>query len=348
VADTIQKTYLPFFRIALIFGLQLICIRSNTYARDNIRDTIPNRDTNSIGNRQLTIGNSGQLAENRKPVTGNRVWLVAGGHAALWTASYIALNKAWYADYPKSDFHFYNDNSEWNQMDKAGHIWTTYQVSRMSAGLWKWSGLSDQKSVWLGGISGLAYQSIIEIQDGFSKEWGFSWGDMAANALGAGSFVAQQLGWKEQRISIKLSYWPYDYDSPELKSRRNQISGIGLPERLLKDYNSQTYWLSANVFAFLPNSKWPAWLNMAVGYKSDGMLGGYENKWISSEGNTISRYDIPSVRHFLLSPDIDLTKIKTNKKWLRTVLSLANMVKIPAPAIALSSKGKMKLYGLYY
>ncbi|WP_315815813.1 DUF2279 domain-containing protein [Paraflavitalea speifideaquila] len=90
--------------------------------------------------------------------------------------SYIALNKAWYADYPKESFHFFNDNGEWLQMDKAGHVWTAYQMSRVSGALWKWAGLSAAKSAWLGGISGVAYQSIIEIQDGFSSEWGFSWG----------------------------------------------------------------------------------------------------------------------------------------------------------------------------
>jgi hypothetical protein len=78
------------------------------------------------------------------------------------------------------------------------------------------------------------------------------------------------------------------------------------------------------------------------------MLGGYVNKWTDKQGNAFYRYDIPRVRHFLLSPDIDLSRIKTNKKWLRTVLSVASMVKIPAPAIALSSKGKLKAYALYY
>lgn len=308
-----------------------------------------------VGSRQWAIGKpepSTSLGLWDSPSTalrtGNRFWLVAGGHVALWATSYIALNKAWYEDYPRSDFHFFNDNGEWNQMDKAGHTWTAYQVSRLSAGLWRWGGLSDRKSAWLGGISGLAYQSIIEIQDGFSSEWGFSWGDMAANTLGAASFVAQQLGWHEQRLQIKLSYWPYDYHSPELKLRRNQLFGESLPERILKDYNSQTYWLSANIHAFFPDSKWPSWLNMAVGYNSDGMLGGYENRWTDKQGNTFSRYDIPRGRHFLLSPDIDLTRIKTNSKWLRTLLSVASIVKIPAPAVALSSKGKLKMYALYY
>jgi hypothetical protein len=160
--------------------------------------------------------------------------------------------------------------------------------------------------------------------------------------------VAQQLAWKEQRIQVKLSYWPYDYTSPELRTRRDQLFGTNLPNRMLKDYNSQTYWISTNVHAFFPDSKWPAWLNIAFGYNSNGMLGGYENKWTDKQGNTFTRYDIPRERHFLLSPDLDFTRIKTNKKWVRTILYVVNMVKVPAPALALSGKGKFKVYALYY
>ncbi len=88
-------------------------------------------------------------------------------------------------------------------MDKFGHVWTAYQLSRVSGALWKWTGLNHTTSTILGGISGVAYQSIIEIQDGFSSEWGFSWGDMTANVIGASAYVAQELGWKDQRIQIK-------------------------------------------------------------------------------------------------------------------------------------------------
>jgi hypothetical protein len=232
-------------------------------------------------------------------------------------------------------------------MDKAGHAWTTYQVSRFSSELWQWSGLTRNTSAWLGGLSGVAYQSIIEIQDGFSAEWGFSWGDMAANTVGAAAFVAQELGWKEQRIQIKLSYWPYDYEGQDLVRRRNQLFGSGLPERMLKDYNSQTYWVSANLRSFLKNANLPGWLNVAVGYNSHGMLGGFTNKWTDKEGNSFNRGDIARTRRFLLSADIDLTRIKTNRKWLRTLLSVANMIKIPAPALELNNKG-LRLHAIYF
>jgi hypothetical protein len=338
VADTIQKTYPPYLKAAILF-CALVCIHCTINAQ-------PAED--SMHQNEAPVPGQWKIDSMPAPPHSKRIWLVSGVHVAAWTASYIALDRAWYKGYPKSGFHFFNDNGEWNQMDKCGHTWTAYQVSRLSAGLWRWTGLNDQTSAWLGGMSGLAYQSIIEIQDGFSSEWGFSWGDMAANTLGAATYVAQELGWNEQRLQFKLSYYPYNYNTPDLKSRRNNLFGNSLPERALKDYNSQTYWISANVHAFFSDSKWPAWLNIAFGYNSNGMLGGYGNQWTDKQGNTFTRFDIPRVRHFVLSPDIDLTRIKTSHKWIRTLLYVASAMKIPAPALALSSKGKLKAYALYY
>ena len=89
-------------------------------------------------------------------------------------------------------------------MDKLGHVFTTFLVSNVSNKMWKWAGLSHKKSVIYGAIGGIAYQSIIEIQDGFSEEWGFSLADMGANLIGAAFFVAQELTWEEKRIRLKL------------------------------------------------------------------------------------------------------------------------------------------------
>ena len=291
--------------------------------------------------RHLIIDPAGPVI-NKK-----RLWLVAGGHLAFWTGSYIALNKTWYSNYPRSSFHFFNDNSEWLQMDKLGHVWTAYNVGRASAALWSWTGLPRKKSVIYGGLSAIAYQSIIEIQDGFSAEWGFSWGDMTANVVGAAAYAAQELGWKDQRIQIKMSYWPYDY-APDLITRRNQLFGSSLAERTLKDYNSQTYWISANLKSFFNNSRLPAWLNVSVGYSADGMLGGTQNIWTDKQGVYHDRSDIPRVRRFFIAPDIDLTKIKTKSKLLKTIFFTLNIVKIPAPAIELDSKGKFRAHALYY
>ncbi len=250
-----------------------------------------------------------------------RLWLVGGTQAALWVGSFVALNQLWYADYPRTSFHFFNDNKEWNQIDKLGHVFTTFQVSNISSKMWKWAGLSHRKSVVYGAISGVAYESIIEIQDAYSTEWGFSLADMGSNVLGAAIFVAQELTWEEKRIRLKLSFLNHDYPE-ELKPRYEDLFGTSFLERYLKDYNSQTYWLSVNPRSFFPNSKFPAWLNIAAGYSSDLMLGGRENVWTDKQGVFFDRRDIPRTRRFYLSPDIDFTRIPTRSKFLKNLFLL--------------------------
>ena len=46
--------------------------------------------------------------------------------AALLSAPMIGLETYWYSDYPQSKFHFINDNADWQQMDKLGHVFFFY------------------------------------------------------------------------------------------------------------------------------------------------------------------------------------------------------------------------------
>jgi hypothetical protein len=189
---------------------------------------------------------------------------------------------------------------------------------------------------------------VIEVLDGFSAEWGWSWSDIGANVFGSGLFLSQELAWGEQRIQYKFSFHRKSYDEPMLNQRSNKLFGNSWYERMLKDYNGQTYWLSANLKSFFPKSKLPAWLNISVGYGADGMFGGFENLAKDKDGNiTFDRRDIQRYRQWYLAPDIDFTKIKTNKKWLRTAFHFLNAFKFPAPALELSN-GKLKAHAIYF
>ena len=42
--------------------------------------------------------------------------------------------------------------------------------------------------------------TTVEIMDGFSSAWGFSWGDEVANLSDSLLFTLQQYFWDEQRI----------------------------------------------------------------------------------------------------------------------------------------------------
>ncbi|MCX6281675.1 MAG: DUF2279 domain-containing protein [Bacteroidetes bacterium] len=257
---------------------------------------------------------------------------------ALYLGSLGGLYFLWYKDYPQSSFHFFNDNNEWLQMDKCGHATTSYYISMIGNWSYRWAGLSKKQSAWFGGLLAEAYMLNIEILDGFSAEWGFSMGDFTANTLGAAMFVSQQLIWDEQRFRLKFSYHQTTYPvyNPNLL-------GSSWMSQILKDYNGQSYWFSGNISTFLPkSSRFPKWLNIAFGYGANGMTGASAN---STDPNIPpqDRY-----RRFMLSVDVDLTRIPTHSKLLKGVFTVLSFIKIPAPAIEYNTLGKFRFYPLYY
>jgi uncharacterized protein YfiM (DUF2279 family) len=277
-----------------------------------------------------------------------RIRLVAAGNIIGYGGTMVALYSAWYKNYPQTGLHSFNDFPEWKQVDKAGHLYSAYIESRLSMELWRWTGIDRKKRIWIGGMSGAAYQTVIEVLDGFSEGWGWSWTDFSANILGSGLLVAQELAWNDQRIKLKFSFHRKIYDDAELNSRSNSLFGKSTAERLLKDYNGQTYWASANIRSFFPKAKVPGWLSIAVGYGAEGMFGGRENIGKDDNGTIIfNRTDIKRYRQWYFAPDIDLTKIKTNKKGIKFLLTVLSAFKFPSPALQFSN-GKLKGYFLYF
>jgi hypothetical protein len=255
--------------------------------------------------------------------------------------SLTGLSVLWYADYSRSSFHLFNDNNEWLQMDKLGHATSAYFISKTTYNLLRWPGVSSKKAAWYGGATGFGYLAMVELLDGFSSEWGFSPGDFAANTIGSLAFTGQQLVWDEQRILLKWSY-----HSTRYPQYRPNVMGSNLPEKMLKDYNGQTYWLSANVHSFLhDDSRFPKWLNVALGYSADGMLGGFDNP---SEINGTQLPSFERTRQYFLSLDLDLTRIKTRSKALHAIFNVIGTLKLPFPAIEYNSKNEWRLHGVYF
>ncbi|MBP6588072.1 MAG: DUF2279 domain-containing protein [Flavobacterium sp.] len=258
--------------------------------------------------------------------------------AVLASGALIGLNQLWYADYPRSDFHFINDNAEWMQMDKLGHLYTSYHIGRFGAETLNWSGASKQNQLVYGAGLGFVFLTAVEVMDGFSEEWGASMGDVVANAAGTALYVSQELIWNEQRIIPKFSYHKTQYSN-----YRPDLLGSTTQEQILKDYNGQTYWFSVNLYSFAKKSKIPKWLNVALGYGAEGMIG---------ENEVINPIIFPSkplkFRQFYLSLDLDLTKINTKSHFLKTVFSVFNTVKIPAPTLEYSAQEGFKFHGLYF
>ncbi len=271
--------------------------------------------------------------------------IVYSGIGIFYAGLGTGLYYAWYKDYPFQRFHFFNDNSEWLQMDKAGHAFTCYAEGVNGIELMHWAGLREKKAVWIGGMIGFGVQTIVEVMDGRSAQWGFSWGDMAADAFGSGLAIAQQLAWKEQRVQLRISYFP-----TKLQYKRPEILGDNFAAGMLKDYNGQTYWLSMNIRSFAPASRWPAWLNIALGYGAYGMLTGNPgNTWKDASGNFYDYSFIKRERSFYLAPDINLEKIGyiRKHKTLYNIAKFLSFIKIPAPTLELRN-GSIKASAIYF
>ncbi len=283
--------------------------------------------------------------------------LAIGG--AVYSVGTYFLYDSWYKEKGLNEFHYFNDLGEWRYMDKTGHIFTTYNQSRIMHNAARWTGLSRNKSITFGITMGMLLQTTIEVFDGFSEKWGFSWSDMGANVMGAGIFYAQQKYWDEQKILLKISSYHRRYSqdifystngkgTTSLQDRANNLFGATLQERYLKDYNTQTHWVSFNINSLTGWEKVPSWLNIAFGYSGENLFGGSANTWQDSHGNTFSLgADRRRYSQFLIAPDIDLSKIKVNSYFLQTIFNWLNIFKVPTPAIEINTRGEVLFHLIY-
>lgn len=248
-------------------------------------------------------------------------------------SSLFMLNQFWYNTYPRESFHFFDDNSEWLQMDKAGHAVTSFYLGKLGSAALKRCGMPRSKSAWLGGMLGSFYLDAVEVMDGFSAGWGFSWGDVAANTAGSLLCTSQELCWGEERLTLKVSYHATSY-----AQYRPGLLGSTPLERAFKDYNGQTYWLSLNIASFLKNgTTFPEWLDASFGYGAEGMIGGKSNPLFDESGAAYPVFE--RSRQFYFSLDADLWRIKKLPRFLKVFTETFGFIKIPFPALEFRKQG---------
>lgn len=278
----------------------------------------------------------------QKQFNPNRFAAVAGTGTAFYGGTLAALSTVWYQDNHKTKFHFTNDNPDWLQIDKFGHAYTCYTMGKMGMQALRWSGVKDKRAIIYGGSFGFLFMTSVEILDGHYKEWGASPMDMVANASGSLLLIGQELAFKKQIVTFKFSY--HHTDLAQLKPG---VLGKTNMERLVQDYNGQTFWFSTNLKSIFKNSTWlPNWLNVAPGYGAYGMLSSQERTVYDEKAQAIPT--IKDTRNYYLSLDIDLEKIKTNSKFLKSVFFFLNMVKIPLPTFEINSLGEAKFHAFYF
>lgn len=253
------------------------------------------------------------------------------GTTAGYTLAMVGLSEVWYSGFDKQSFRFFNDSKEWYQMDKLGHFYGAYQLTDISSNALERTGIPKRKAQKIGSLTSFVMMSSIEIFDGYSSGYGASASDLIANAAGASFFIGQHLIWDEPRIHPKFSF-----HTTYLANLRPDVLGSNFNEKVLKDYNGQTYWLSFDMDKFF---NFPKWLNLAVGHGAHDFI--YASK-AANLANGFTPY-----RQYYLSLDFDLSAIPTQSKALKALIYIVNMVKLPSPTLEFSNKG-VKAYAFYF
>ncbi len=262
-----------------------------------------------------------------------RLFGMAGVMITVDIAGYFRLKDLWY-NWPTTKMHslnFTQDFETYKGMDKYGHFLHAYFATGLFSRGYRWSGMSGENSILYGGLSGWLWMLQIEIADGFFEQWGFSWGDLISNTVGAGFLTLQQL-YPEALggLQPKFSY----HRSDALRERR-YVNGA---KSWIDDYEGLTWWMGINAFHYMPKkiqNDYPEWLKpfgLAVGYSAKGIA------------------DTPQggQREIFLGLDYDLRKLSLGDEssLIRFLKNELNIIRLPLPAVKITPDGVW--YGLYF
>ena len=257
--------------------------------------------------------------------------------STVYSTSMTGLYFLWYKDQFGGGFHSFNDWNEWQQMDKFGHFTTAFILSELSLKAYRWTEMEWAKANKIAFLQSMLFMTSLEVLDGFSHGWGFSWADMGFNLLGA------SLNYYRNARLLSLQIVPkFSFGKSEMAHWRPDLLGSNFPSRLLKDYNGQTYWLSFN---YLPKTKlrehWTNGICFSLGYGAHGMTGGENNVLINEQGRTVPEFQ--RFRQFYISMDYDWTKLpafERGNKFVKIALRGLNIFKFPFPGVEFS-RGKV-------
>jgi hypothetical protein len=247
------------------------------------------------------------------------------GYVGIFITLHVIQTNAWWAD-DRGSFHVQEDWPYANQVDKFGHFYSAYVMSTAWHDILAEAGMSQTPSVIVGGALGLAYQTYVEIEDGYAKNWGFSPSDAISNAIGAGYFVAQSFSPFLQNFTPRWNYTPSSWSGEQPLSER--------PATFIDDYNSTTFWLAMNVNNLLPNGAvkdiWPDWLMLDIGY-------GIRSYGVSDPTQT----QAPVQSRFMVGLDYDWVKIipPSSVSFLNYLRQSLNYIRFPGPTLEFTSDG---------
>lgn len=246
--------------------------------------------------------------------------------AGVFTGFHIYYSNTWWKD-KRDYFKYAADGYYARNMDKASHVYTANVFTVATSVAYEWAGIAPGKALLYGALTSIAYETYIEINDGFAPNWGFDWGDMGANVFGAVYPFLQEEIKPLKHVNFKWSFKP-----SWIKSKTSSTQ-----DDLLDDYTNMTFWLSVNPMMVLPGSVtkakfYPNFLALAVGMSIK------DASHVSGSGKAQVEW--------YLSFDWDVNRLPGNSDFMKKLKKILNFYHFPAPAVKISPEGVW--YGLYF
>lgn len=262
----------------------------------------------------------------------------------LYSALLYLSNLLWYQYENFSQFHWFDDWQEWKQMDKLGHLFSTFHLSSLICTmlgylLKKKTPLPPRRSLVLfSTLIGFFLLSSIEILDGFAPNYGASIYDLVANALGAVLFTLQKIYLSKFIVLPKFSF-----HFTKFATERPNVLGDNKLMQIFKDYNGQTYWYSLPFSSFFGEKHLPKWVNyvhLAIGYSADEMIFGrvYQNEAIG----------LFPFRRYFISLDLHLTAFSSKYALINSFIFLLNAIKFPLPTLEWNEQDGFVWHWIYF
>jgi Predicted periplasmic lipoprotein (DUF2279) len=186
-----------------------------------------------------------------------------GAMAAMGTVSW---------DYCSSSFHFqdegwFNPDTPFGGADKLGHAFSAYALADIYHSIYRSWGYSDEDAMRVGVLSSWSQMTLIEVGDGFSSEYGFSWEDEAMDTIGVGiAYLRQRFPRLKEIVDYRLEWYP----SPAFRH--------GDRSDPFTDYSGQKYLLAFKPEGLLKTDN-PVLkaIEVQLGYYSRGYAAGDDN-----------------------------------------------------------------------
>ena len=122
---------------------------------------------------------------------------------------------------------WFGKNTDNGGADKASHLADYYIIAGLYEDIYRMMGYSEKEAILWGFGVAVAVGLATEVNNGFSKEYGFSWEDLTMDVAGATVSSVLSLTRTRDLFGLRTSHLPYDTYTHDVYSADFKFSGLG-------------------------------------------------------------------------------------------------------------------------